>query len=325
MISVRLYRPSNKTTYDITPLCETVQVSGNIGSCARQCDINTTYSLYDKNHYRVFPSLGDLITIYEGKTTIFFGMIMYREMSSEQTVNFTSYDPIIHLTKSTGSYNFKKTSAESIANTVAKEAGMNVGNIISTGQNIDLIVDGESLYDVIMKAYTKASIKTKKQYLPIIMGSKFNVIEKGTINTDIILSTDANITAFNYTDNIEEMINRIKIFDENGKYLGKVDNSTLINAYGIFQNVIQKEEGVNPSSAAKDMITGSTQGFTLDCRGVSSCKTGYGVRVQVPYIDLVRNQNMFIDGDSHVWNLATGDYNMQLQLSFKNEMDKRED
>lgn len=218
MISVRLYRPSKKTTYDITPICESVQVSGNKGSCARQCDISTLYSLYDKNNYKVFPSLGDLITIYEGKTTVFFGMIMYREMSSDQTVSITAFDPIIHLTKSIGTFNFKKATPESITAVVAKEAGMNIGNIVSTGVKINMICDGMSLYDIIMTAYTKASLKTKKQYMPIMSGSKFNVIEMGTINTDTILSTDTNIVGFNYSDNIENIINRVKIFDENEKY-----------------------------------------------------------------------------------------------------------
>lgn len=322
---VLLYRPSGKKTYDITPICELITIGGDITKCARECEIVTPYSLLDKSHQKIFPSLGDLITVYEGKVTLFWGMIMDRTMSNDQKSTFIAFDPIIHLTKSTGTYNFKKAKPESIATQIVREAGLNIGNIINTGIPIDLLADSTSFYDTIIKAYYKASLKTKKQYMPIMLGSKFYIVEKGAMNSNLIISADTNLTNFEYNDSIQDMVNRVKIYSDKGKYLGKVDAASWISAFGVFQQVIQKEEKKDPKAEAKSMLKGSQNTFSVECRGISSCKTGYAVRVQIPYLDITRNQNMYIDGDTHTYNLGLNDHSMQLQLSFKNQMDNKED
>lgn len=321
---VLLFRPKKKQTLDIIKLCESVEIKGDIESCARECHLTTMYPFRDKNHEKVFPSIGDIVYVNEGRTNLFFGMVMDRTLSMDERATFVCYDPIIHLTQSYGTFNFKKAKPEDIARTVAKSAGMNIENLAATGITIDLICENLSFYEIIMQAYTKASIKNGKQYIPKMRGSKFNVIEKGSLNSDLVLSLDANITNFEYNSNILDMVNKVAMYNDSGKFLGSIQIDDWVNSFGVFQQVVQKEEGKDIKAQARALIHGSTSTLSIEALGISSCQTGHSVRVVLPYIDVTRNQNMFIDGDTHTYVIGSGLHTMQLNLNFENKMDRKE-
>jgi len=77
-------------------------------------------------------------------------------------MQITAYDGLIYLTKSKGTYNFKKMTAEAITKKVAGDFGISVGTLASTGIGQSFIADSQGIYDIIMQAYTGAAKQNGK-------------------------------------------------------------------------------------------------------------------------------------------------------------------
>lgn len=326
MPTIELYRANNKIPrIDITNICESVILSADISECARKCEVITIYSLNDRNHEKVFPALGDIVTVKFKNKILFMGMIMERGLGDDEKSTFTCYDQIIHLLKSKGTYNLKNVTVKNVAEKMANEVGMKIGYLYPNATKFSFIAKEKSLYEILMTAYTKLSNKTGMMFIPIMVnGNQLSVIEKGFLATNKVLSLESNITSWNYKDDINDMVNRVKIYDENSKFLGMVENATLIKLFGLFQDIVTKSDDADPNAEAKSRIKGVTQEFTVECIGMPELITGYGVRVQMRHLDITRNQNMYIESDTHTFDYTSRTHMMSLNLTFANTMDKQE-
>lgn len=308
---------------DITPLCKTVTLSGDTSQCARKFDLDIVYSVYDKNmpHSQIGCAT-KVWAIDDIKGEIFRGVVFDRELNSDNYVKVTAYDYLIYFLKSKASFNFTNTTPENITKKVCQEVGVTPGNLAYTGIKINLVVQGETLYDIIMKAYTQASKLNGKQYIPVMRGMLLDIVEKGgTVNT-LILDTESNIQNSSYTDSISDMINRVKIYDKDGNYISTVSNSSWSGSCGILQDVYTKEDDKNPYTVANNMLHGVDNYFKVDITGDLGCKTGNAVYVRIPWLNTTKDSaKMYIDADTHTWDLASGIYNTELTLNFSNKMD----
>ncbi len=312
-------------TNDISQVVSSITWSGSVSQAARTAEISIINAPNDKNieSLQLNIGAGDGIELCENDIVIFFGEVQSANKTSETgTVTYACYDLLNHLLKSTGVYNFANTTAERITQKVCADLQIKTGSIEETKAVIKkMIIDGDNFYDIIMKAYTKASVQTGKKYICRMNGSELSVEEKGTKIKDFILAEGSNITNTQHEETIENMVNVVKIYNEKGAQVGEVREKDLIEKYGIYQQIYKKEKGINVQMAAENMLIGVEKRITLDgIAGDLRCIAGNGVEV---YDQASGLSGLFwIDSDTHTW--ENGTHIMTLELNFKNIMDIKE-
>jgi len=310
---------------DITEAVSSVSWGGSVSQAARIAEITVLNAPDDGNIEKLKLNIGagDTIKLYENEENIFFGEVQTAEKLSQYgTVTYSCMDLLVHLLRSTAAYNFGNTTAEDITRKVCADFGIETGGIAESKVPIKkMIVDGSTIYDTIMQAYTKASRQTGELYICRMEGAKLSVEVKGTEVQNFVLAEEYNITNTTYQETIENMVNVVKIYDDTGKQVGEVKNSEWTQKYGIYQQAYKKEKGINEVTAATNMLVGIEKKVTLDgIDGNLKCIAGNAVEVQDKATGL--DGIFWIDSDTHIW--ENGIHIMNLELNFKNVMDSRE-
>ncbi|MCI8483506.1 MAG: hypothetical protein HFH41_04105 [Lachnospiraceae bacterium] len=321
---VKWTKKSNKTTYDITQAVGAVTWSGSTTQAARQASITVLNAPNDPNLKKLKLNLavGDVIALYEGGKNIFYGEIQTSEKKGEiGTVTYNATDLLGHLLRISYKGKYKKKTAERITRLICKKYGIQVGTIVKTKKMINkIIIDGNSVYDTIMIAYTKASKGTGKKYMCYMKGKKFCTKVKGMVVSGYSLDENRNIVSSSYEETIENMVDKVLIYNEKGKQIGVVKNAGHLKRYGLYQEIYTKEQGVNAKRAAKNMLAGIEKKVNVDViEGNVKCTAGNGVKVHDKATGL--DGLFWIDSDTHTW--EGGVYTMSLELNFKNIMDKK--
>lgn len=313
------WKHKDKPYQDISNMVQSVTWSGSASQVARMTEIAVINAPEDKEIKPPKIALGDIVKLEEEKELIFYGQVQSIEKLSENgTITISCSDLLSHLLRSNGVYNFKNTTAEQITRKVCGDIGIQTSTIISTGVPIKkLICDDLAFYDIIMKAYRKAARQTGKKYICRMDGKKLTVKEKGTKVKDYILSEGYNITSATYQETNENMVNVVKIYDDKGKLINKVENKPWMDKFGTYQQVYRKEKGVNATTAAKHLLNGIEKKVNVEViQGNIECIAGNAVQVSDKATSL---KGLFwIEGDTHTW--ESGQHSMSLELNFKNIM-----
>lgn len=319
------WKHRNNAAVDITQIVARITWSGSVSQAARTAELSIIDAVDDKNFLKLSVNImpGDIVELYENKEMIFYGTVQTRERKGKNgTVNYSCIDLLSYLLRSTGVYNFKNTTPERITKQVCEDFQIPIGNIVETKATVKkMIVDNESIYDIIMKAYTKADRQTGKKYICRMQGKYLFVKVKGEKVKNFLLEEKRNITDIDYQETIENMVNMVKIYNDKGKQIGEVKKEDWIENYGIYQQIYKKEKGVNEITAAKNLFSGVEKKISLNAiDGNLDCIAGNGITV----IDRTVNLKglFWIDSDSHVW--ENGTHTMSLELNFKNIMDSKE-
>lgn len=307
-------------TTDITEYVEKITWSGSGKQAGRTLEITVLYAPNDPNIKTPNIKPGDTLKLLTDDRKLLIQAMVYNRgrQSKAGTITYKAFDGLNRLVRNKGTYNFKNTTAEKITALVCKDINMQAGNIINTNVPIaSLLVEGESFYNIIMKAYTRAYLVNGRKYMPIMTGKELNVIEKGQIVDGFVLSDDSNITDSSYEETIDGVVNKIRIYDDNGKQIGEVKDADSIEKYGIFQDVYNKQEGENATVAAKEMLSGSEQTASVSALGNVECISGFGVKIKDSATGLVGI--FWIENDTHTW--SNGIHTMNLNIAFNNLMD----
>lgn len=325
---MRVLLINEKGTVDISDVIVSVSWSGDFRQVARKLEIRIAVSPTDAFLFQPFIDLGNMLKLLtDDGTELFRGYVFYKEkVSSNPEMQIIAYDGGVYLLKSKMTFNFQRMSPEQITRRVCSEVGVPVGSLVSTGTTTSFIADNQSPYDIIMTAYTAASKQRGKKYMSIMKNGKLNVIEKGVVVAKYTLAAELLpnsklIGDSTYSTSIENMINRVKIYDDKHNQIGKVENADWIKRYGVLQDAYTKEEDKNSTTVARNMLKGVEQKASLDnVIGDVECITGQAVQVKEPCTGL--NGLFYIDGDEHTW--EDGQHMMNLELNFQNIMDTKE-
>ena len=310
---------------NITPLCKSISISGDISSVARKLDVTIANSIYDTNQPKVNITVGTKMWVTLNEKEIFRGIVWDRGISGGTELTLTVYDFLIYLTKSKVTYNFQNITCNEATQKICSEFGVATGYLAPTGR-YSRIIKGKTGYNAIMEMYTQDSLATKKQYIPVMDGLKLNVIEKGALVQSfslVLQPNNSNISSVSYNDSLDSMVNRVKIYNENGNYIGTAQNEERVKLYGVLQENYTKETDKNANTVANNMLTGVTQSISVEALGNWNCRTGYAVKTSIFYLDSLKNVVMYIDSDTHTFDVGTNKHTMSLNLSFKNLMDSK--
>lgn len=310
----------------ITGYVTSVTWAGSAKQAARTVVFSVAYSPNDKNVKTLGIKLGDKIVFYPGypddKKTKFVGIITQRERKSEMgELQYTATDGMMHLLRSSGTYRFANKTPEKIAQMVCRDVKVKTGSIAKTKMPIAKIFFQERpYYEIIMAAYTKAYKKTKKPYIAQMNKDRLEVIEKGKVIPNFHIRQGERITSSTYSESLDNMVNRVYVYNSSNQKIGSISNSKWADKYGIFQNAISVDSG-NGSAEAKNELHGIDKTANLTMIGDYRCVSGLGVIIEDFRTGL--KGKFWIENDSHQWN--SGVYTTTLELAFKNIMDKQEE
>lgn len=308
---------------DITEYVSSISWGGSTSEAVRKLDITLVNAPFDKNITPVTVGLADMIYLFEddGTTELFRGFVVDREASSVTgTISFTAYDLLFYTLKSFATYNFSGKTAETITKVVCEDIEVPVGKLAQTGISQKLIVSNVSIYEIIMRAYTNAHQQNGLFYRVYASKGTLNVGLVGDIACDIELSEESNITSSSYKESINNMVNKVRIYDGEGNQKSVVEESSNVKKYGIFQAVYTEEEGKDAVTTAKSLFSGVEKTFKLECVGYSKAITGAGAIVHDNSTGL--KGLVWIDADTHKW--ENGIHTMSLTVTLKKIMDTKE-
>lgn len=308
--------------YDITNAAARIEWSGSASAAVRQLTVGYLNAPNDNFSIPTIAT-GDFLSLTDDRgEEVFFGQVYGSEKSSSiGTLDFTAYDTMKNLLESQGQYNFKNVTAEAIAAQICGECGLPIRFLYPTGVNISsLLCDGMSLYDVIMAGYTKAHQITGDKYFAMIYKRGLGIYRSEWIVKGFTL-TDSNITDSSITESMDNIVNRVLVYDEGGNLIGEAKDAGSQGVYGVFQQVYKQEENVDAMTAANNMLNVSpTQKITISSIGCIDCLSCYYVMVSDSATGLTGRY--WISSDSHKW--ENGTYTMDLELTFDAVMEERE-
>ena len=300
--------------------------AGSAKQAARTVAFSVAYSPNNKDVENLKIKLGDKITFYPGypddKKTKFVGIVTRRERKSEVgELQYTATDGMMHLLRSSGTYRIVNKTPEKITEMICKDVKVKTGSLAKTKIPISKIFFQERpYYEIIMAAYTKAYRKNKKKYIAQMNGDKLEVIQKGKIIPNFHIRQGERITDSSYIEDLENMVNRVYIYDSNNNKIGSVSDSNWVKKYGVFQNAISVDSG-NGKTEAKAELQGVNKTASLSMIGDHRCVSGLGVIIEDSRTGL--KGKFWIENDSHEW--SNGIYTTTLELAFKNVMDIQEE
>lgn len=288
--------------------------SGSQDEVARKLELNFLFPLHDHYTPKVYPNIGEQLFLYDDSNVeLFRGRVFYNERLGEQgTIQVIAYDDAIKLAKSKGTYNFKGKTAEAITKIVCNDLGVEIGQLAPTGIPQKMLCNGEGMYEIISNAYDSASKQNKKKYNIEMRQGKLCVDEVGKEIVATPISSDTDILESSYSENAEEVINRVKIYDEQDQYIGVVEDKELIDLVGIFQDVYIKEQDKQAGTVASNMLIGIEQSMELTTLGNTSYVSGRLVNIE----DSATKQLglFFIVSDSHSWSGGQYETNINIKV-----------
>lgn len=302
----------------ITEYASSITWSGSASQASRTLEFSVAYNPYDDGFKNLNIKLADLIYFYDDGKCLFVGVVTSMERTGEAgTVSYAARDFMHYLLRSSGAYVFKNTKAEAIVKKICKDVKIKVGKLATTNTHIkSLIIQNDTYYNMIIRAYKKAGSNTGDKYIPVMDGVKLSVIPRGQ-TSGITLKESEDIISTSYGQNSDDMVNRVWILNDKYKKSGQVSSDKSIKKYGLYQSTYTKEKGVNAKKAAKKLLTGVTKTASISAIGNNACVSGYSVKLKDAGAGLTGK--FYIESDSHTY--ENGTHTMTLELEWKNVME----
>lgn len=311
---MEIYLINNKGSTDISNAVTTVTLSGEYRSCCRELEFGI-----DEPSINV--SVGDIIRLAEDNNTMFYGIVWSKNKNSDNVVvNINCKDYGIYLKKNTHTYKFRNITAPNTVRTICNDFNIPVGTLANSSTKINRNFINENLYNIIMTVYTLAT--DNKKFFCMFNENKLNILEKGHLVSNEI-KQQSNLISSSISESLDNVINRVDIYNYKDKIIKVVKNDDSIKMYGILNDYIKlsKNDKIDYNAKATAKLKNAEKKITVTNFGDVSFITGYGVIVQEPITGLYCT--FFIDEDIHIW--KNGLYTNKLVLNLKNIMDKKND
>lgn len=306
------------TKTEITQIITTLSISGEYRSCVRSCSFGIVHGYSDERTWLITIETGDILKVIDKDRILFQGPIWTKQKQTDGTsIDFTAKDYGIYLKKNKGSYHFTNMTAEAITRKVCGDFGLQIGSLALTGKPISRIFRNNTLYDIIMTAYSIGG--SGKKYYAKFEGELFYVLEKGKVEVEP-LESGVNLLEADVSESLESMVNRVRVYNKEDTLLREFTNAEDTALYGFLTEIIRiSTENEDYAEKAEKTLEGVERKITVSNFGDAQYMTGRKVLVKEPYTGL--SGSFFIDGDTHTW--KNGIYTNKLTLNFKNMMDEK--
>lgn len=309
------------TSYDISQIVSSIKWGGDIRQAARNLEIDLALSR-DSNLPRYNVPLGSLLLLRNQERELIRTVVFDTQKSTSETFKVIGYDHLIYLLKSTGTYIFRGMSPEAITTKVCADFGIPVGSLPASGVTLQkLILRDMTIHDVLLVAWTEAGKRNGKKYMLKMIEGKLSVIEKAQQTVRWLITEGTNLMSANYSENLNDMKNKIVIVGDKDQVIAQVQDDSLIKQYGILQELHQESDittGEAQTMAAnllKDLGK-VTRSASLECLGLDDVEAGTAIEVQESLTGLIGT--FYVDTDEHT--VQNDQHTMSLKLNWTDEV-----
>ncbi|WP_139491792.1 XkdQ/YqbQ family protein [Brevibacillus dissolubilis] len=311
--------PKKGKYIDVTNLVESIDWSGGKSRAPRTLSVK----LLDTNrglHERAPVENGMGIVFRRDGSELFQGVIFTCDYSSGH-VSVTAYDELFYLAQNKDSYLFTGKKASDIIRTLCTDFSIDKGEIKDTKHVIPyLLFDGDSLYDMVMKALQITYKHTGQRYALFSREGKVHLIPRAENIRKWVIESGVNLVDYSYARSVEGTVTRVKLITGEEKKTIEVTekNDGLIEKYGVLQHFEKVSEKLNRAQLqdrAKKILEKEgkeKKTFRLsNIPGIPDVVTGTAVFVVVPELGV--KQAYYIEEDSH--SFAGRKHTMSLTLT----------
>ncbi|MGB9903038.1 MAG: XkdQ/YqbQ family protein [Desulfotomaculales bacterium] len=313
------------TAYDISQLIGSIKWGGDIRQAARHLEVSLAFG---RDYYlpRYDAPLGSLLVLRSDNGELLRGVIFDRRKDTAGGYSLVAYDHLIYLLKSKGTYIFREMTATAIIQKLCSDFGIPVGEIANTGITLDkLILRDQTIYDMCVIALTETTKRNGKKYMMRMKEGALQVIEKAQQPLRWFITEGQNLIEASYSENIEDMRNRIVIVGDKDQVLATVEDTELIKQYGVLQEL--KREGNIKTGEARTIAANILKDLgkisreaSITCLGLDDVEAGTAIEVQESLTGLVGT--FYVDTDEHT--VENGQHIMSLKLNWTDEVATKE-
>lgn len=323
--------PNGKTENDAIDIAGYVvswDWSGELSQAARKLEFSIAYNAKDKGFVNLPIAVGDTVYFYEQKEVkalgppekpkeLFRGRIFYKDRNTADfTYSFTAYDDLRYLARSKTTLKFSKISVSKVIEQVINEFGIKLDtkNSVTIDAVVDFVADNMTYTEIIQKAFSLASAVTGKKYHIFMQEGLLHVVEQDKQVENYTATDKENVISTEHSESMEDMVNTVKIVNDEGVEVGRVSNDDDLKNYGKLQDIYKVNKKQDTQTAAKAMLKKMAYKSTLEGIGNADCIAGMAIAVQEEQL-----KGLFtIKGDRH--SIAGGVHTMELDLEFLKEI-----
>lgn len=309
-----------KTVENAWDLASRVTWSGDKRRAARTLSYQLAVSQLDPNLPAVECPVGAVTCLWDDDgSPLFLGDVVTRTLAdSSPTAQITAHDRGRLLAKNDGTLKVRRETPETAVRRLCQDYGIPVGTLAATGVAVTRKFSGVDLWSIITTLYTLASQKNGKQYLARFEWDALTVRERSDTDRSLVIRPKSNLLTSSTTESIENMVNSVGIYDQDGTRLSTVRDQNAVDLYGLLEKHITQRQGEDAREEAEALLrdNGFDQTVTVTCVGNTALTTGKTVVVRQSVTGL--SGIFWIESDKHVW--EGGGYTTQLTLSLRNLM-----
>lgn len=231
-MAIRIQYQNNVTgaAFDITTL-----VSGAKWSTKRSgspASLELTAIVNDEIQW----SHGGIVTLLDDKTGLFYGYVVKISQNEKEQVQITAYDQTWYLKKNKDTYVFKGKRADQVLKQIAEDFKLKTGSLANTAYSIpSMIEDGQTLFDIVLKAIDYTLINTGKMFVLWDNFGKLTLTDVETAKLDLFVGDGSLATGFTYESEIDSEAYTYRTLL---KYLATVSEDFTVtlneNAYDLY-------------------------------------------------------------------------------------------
>lgn len=199
-------------------------------------------------------SPGGILTLISDdydKKDKFYGYVTKISQSEKNEVKITAYDQTWYLKKNKDTYVFTGKRADQILKQIADDFKLKTASLPNTGYAIpSMVEDGQTLFDIVLKALDYTLINSKKMYVLWDDFGKLTLSNVEDQKLDLLIGDESLATGYTYEEDIDsEAYNKIKLVKDN-KTTGKRDvyiyqDSKNMALWGTLQDYQKVDENMN--------------------------------------------------------------------------------
>ena len=293
----------------------TVEYSGSAEQASRTLAFSVPYSPYQHN-INCKVALGDKVLAYYGKRRFFKGIVTTLEKTGESgTMSVTALDYCHYLLRSSGTYKFKNKKAEDIVRVLCKDVGLKIAKVVKTKKILKSeIFEEQTLYDIIQRVYFDSGYNV----IIRMSGSQLYIENRG-LSSGITLKQDKDIMSTTYSQTSDEMINEVKVYNENNDLVKTIKKDKWIRKYGRYISAFKMDE--KGYSGAYDLLCCVKKECQIEAIGNIKAISGTSINIKNDNVGLTGK--FFIAEDSHTF--ESNQHTMSLTLVWKNTIEQGAD
>lgn len=197
---------------------------------------------------------GDACRFSVDGTPMFYGFIFEKSRSgSDKKIKVIVYDQLYYLNNK-DYFQYENKTATEVIRMLAKDFGLNVGQLDDTSKRISRTEDNKSLFDIIQTALDETTKATTQMYVLYDAAGKLTLTNISRMKLGLLVSEDT-AGDYEYKSSIaSDTYNKIRVFSEGSVPVTAKSNSS-IKQWGVLQ-CVEKVDGssVNLNEMATSLL-----------------------------------------------------------------------